>query len=156
MPLNTPNLLTLFRMALIPVVVALYFIPVAGVYVTAVFLWQRLVGGIGWLGEDLTEQFLERAVEGWRCLLANCEFFFCGYVLLTNWENHWYVVRKVTATSNACVVDDVAEAVERHHERRLVHVERVPRWFGMRKMLLHCAVDGTRQSTVSSVSLCVQ
>ncbi len=29
------------------------------------------------------------------------------------------------AASNACVVDDVAKAVERHHERRLVHVERV-------------------------------
>ena len=46
MPLNTPNLLTLFRMALIPVVVALYFIPVAGVYVTAVFL---LAGLTDWL-----------------------------------------------------------------------------------------------------------
>ena len=32
---------------------------------------------------------------------------------------------EVFATSNACVVDDVAEAVERHHESRLVHVERV-------------------------------
>ncbi len=46
MPLNTPNLLTLFRMALIPVVVALYFMPVAGVYVTAVFL---LAGLTDWL-----------------------------------------------------------------------------------------------------------
>ena len=46
MPLTTPNLLTLFRMALIPVVVALYFIPVAGVYVTAVFL---LAGLTDWL-----------------------------------------------------------------------------------------------------------
>ena len=46
MPLNTPNLFTLFRMALIPVVVALYFIPVAGVYVTAVFL---LAGLTDWL-----------------------------------------------------------------------------------------------------------
>ena len=46
MPLNTPNLLTLFRMALIPVVVALYFMPVAGVYVTAGFL---LAGLTDWL-----------------------------------------------------------------------------------------------------------
>ena len=43
------------------------------------------------------------------------------------------------ATSNACVVDDVAEAVERHHERRLVHVERVgDRGFGL---LVRLGVD---------------
>ena len=46
MPLTTPNLLTLFRMALIPVVVVLYFMPIAGVYVTAVFL---LAGLTDWL-----------------------------------------------------------------------------------------------------------
>ena len=55
MPLNTPNLLTLFRMALIPVVVALYFIPVAGVYVTAVFL---LAGLTDWL-----DGYLARRLE---------------------------------------------------------------------------------------------
>ena len=53
MPLNTPNLLTLFRMALIPVVVALYFIPVAGVYVTAVFL---LAGLTDWLAGYLARR----------------------------------------------------------------------------------------------------
>ena len=60
MPLNTPNLLTLFRMALIPVVVALYFIPVAGVYVTAVFLLAGLTDWLdGYLARrlDQTSQF---------------------------------------------------------------------------------------------------
>ena len=55
MPLNTPNSLTLFRMALIPVVVALYFMPVAGVYVTAVFL---LAGLTDWL-----DGYLARRLE---------------------------------------------------------------------------------------------
>ena len=55
MPLNTPNLLTLFRMALIPVVVTLYFMPVAGVYVTAVFL---LAGLTDWL-----DGYLARRLE---------------------------------------------------------------------------------------------
>ena len=55
MPLNTPNLLTLFRMALIPVVVALYFMPIAGVYVTAVFL---LAGLTDWL-----DGYLARRLE---------------------------------------------------------------------------------------------
>ena len=60
MPLNTPNLLTLFRMALIPVVVALYFMPVAGVYVTAVFLLAGLTDWLdGYLARrlDQTSQF---------------------------------------------------------------------------------------------------
>ena len=60
MLLNTPNLLTLFRMALIPVVVALYFIPVAGVYVTAVFLLAGLTDWLdGYLARrlDQTSQF---------------------------------------------------------------------------------------------------
>ena len=55
MPLTTPNLLTLFRMALIPVVVVLYFMPIAGVYVTAVFL---LAGLTDWL-----DGFLARRLE---------------------------------------------------------------------------------------------
>ena len=55
MPLNTPNLLTLFRMALIPVVVVLYFMPIAGVYVTAVFL---LAGFTDWL-----DGYLARRLE---------------------------------------------------------------------------------------------
>ena len=55
MPLTTPNLLTLFRMALIPVVVALYFMPIAGVYVTAVFL---LAGLTDWL-----DGYLARRLE---------------------------------------------------------------------------------------------
>ena len=55
MSLTTPNLLTLFRMALIPVVVALYFMPVAGVYVTAVFL---LAGLTDWL-----DGYLERRLD---------------------------------------------------------------------------------------------
>ena len=62
MPLNTPNLLTLFRMALIPVVVALYFMPVAGVYVTAVFLLAGLTDWLdGYLARRLeqTSQFGE-------------------------------------------------------------------------------------------------
>ena len=37
--------------------------------VTALVLWQGMVGGVGWLGEDLAEQFLERAVEGRRCYI---------------------------------------------------------------------------------------
>ena len=40
--------------------------------VAALVLWQRLVGSVGWLGEDLTEHFLECAVEGWRGLLTKC------------------------------------------------------------------------------------
>ena len=55
MSLTTPNLLTLFRMALIPVVVALYFMPIAGVYVTAVFL---LAGLTDWL-----DGYLARRLE---------------------------------------------------------------------------------------------
>ena len=55
MPLNTPNLLTLFRMALIPVVVVLYFMPIAGVYVTMVFL---LAGLTDWL-----DGYLARRLE---------------------------------------------------------------------------------------------
>ena len=60
MPLTTPNLLTLFRMALIPVVVALYFMPIAGVYVTAVFLLAGLTDWLdGYLARrlDQTSQF---------------------------------------------------------------------------------------------------
>ena len=62
MPLNTPNLLTLFRMALIPVVVVLYFMPIAGVYVTAVFLLAGLTDWLdGYLARRLeqTSQFGE-------------------------------------------------------------------------------------------------
>ena len=44
--MNTPNLLTLFRMALIPVVVVLYILPLNSIYVTAVFL---LAGATDWL-----------------------------------------------------------------------------------------------------------
>ena len=55
MPLTTPNLLTLFRMALIPVVVVLYFMPIAGVYVTAGFL---LAGLTDWL-----DGYLARRLE---------------------------------------------------------------------------------------------
>ena len=62
MPLTTPNLLTLFRMALIPVVVVLYFMPIAGVYVTAVFLLAGLTDWLdGYLARRLeqTSQFGE-------------------------------------------------------------------------------------------------
>ena len=62
MPLNTPNLLTLFRMALIPVVVVLYFMPIACVYVTAVFLLAGLTDWLdGYLARRLeqTSQFGE-------------------------------------------------------------------------------------------------
>ena len=62
MLLNTPNLLTLFRMALIPVVVVLYFMPIAGVYVTAVFLLAGLTDWLdGYLARRLeqTSQFGE-------------------------------------------------------------------------------------------------
>ena len=62
MPLNTPNLLTLFRMAVIPVVVVLYFMPIAGVYVTAVFLLAGLTDWLdGYLARRLeqTSQFGE-------------------------------------------------------------------------------------------------
>ena len=62
MPLNTPNLLTLFRMALITVVVVLYFMPIAGVYVTAVFLLAGLTDWLdGYLARRLeqTSQFGE-------------------------------------------------------------------------------------------------
>ena len=62
MPLTTPNLLTLFRMALIPVVVVLYFMPIAGVYVTAVFLLAGLTAWLdGYLARRLeqTSQFGE-------------------------------------------------------------------------------------------------
>ena len=62
MPLNTPNLLTLFRMALIPVGVVLYFMPIAGVYVTAVFLLAGLTDWLdGYLARRLeqTSQFGE-------------------------------------------------------------------------------------------------
>ena len=62
MPLNRPNLLTLFRMALIPVVVVLYFMPIAGVYVTAVFLLAGLTAWLdGYLARRLeqTSQFGE-------------------------------------------------------------------------------------------------
>ena len=62
MPLNTPNLLTLFRMALIPVVVVLYFMPIAGAYVTVVFLLAGLTDWLdGYLARRLeqTSQFGE-------------------------------------------------------------------------------------------------
>ena len=62
MPLTTPNLLTLFRMALIPVVVVLYFMPIAGVYVTEVFLLAGLTDWLdGYLARRLeqTSQFGE-------------------------------------------------------------------------------------------------
>ena len=62
MPLTTPNLLTLFRMALIPVVVVLYFMPIAGVYVTAGFLLAGLTDWLdGYLARRLeqTSQFGE-------------------------------------------------------------------------------------------------
>ena len=62
MPLTTPNLLTLFRMALIPVVVVLYFMPISGVYVTAVFLLAGLTDWLdGYLARRLeqTSQFGE-------------------------------------------------------------------------------------------------
>ena len=62
MPLTTPNLLTLFRMALIPVVVVLYFMTIAGVYVTAVFLLAGLTDWLdGYLARRLeqTSQFGE-------------------------------------------------------------------------------------------------
>ena len=62
MHLNTPNLLTLFRRALIPVVVVLYFMPIAGVYVTAVFLLAGLTDWLdGYLARRLeqTSQFGE-------------------------------------------------------------------------------------------------
>ena len=55
MPLTTPNLLTLFRMALIPVVVVLYFMPIAGVYVTAGFLLAGLT--------DWRDGYLARRLE---------------------------------------------------------------------------------------------
>ena len=61
MPLNTPNLLTLFRMALIPVVVALYFMPVAGVYVTAGFL---LAGLTDWLDGYLARRLAQTSEFG--------------------------------------------------------------------------------------------
>ena len=61
MPLNTPNLLTLFRMALIPVVVVLYFMPIAGVYVTAVFL---LAGLTDWLDGCLARRLEQTSQFG--------------------------------------------------------------------------------------------
>ena len=48
--------------------------PTVVAQVAALLLWQRLVGGVGLLGEDIAEQFLERAVEGRRCLLTEWEF----------------------------------------------------------------------------------
>ena len=73
---NTPFLLELVRVLLDLLSHAVVPLgrPAVVAQVAALLLWQGLVGGVGLLGEETAEQFLERAVEGWRCLRTECEF----------------------------------------------------------------------------------
>ena len=68
-------------------------------------------------------------------------------------KSHYRYTHEFSVTSNACIVDDVAEAVERHHERRLVHVERVgDRGLGL---LVRLGVDQSYFSDPFAIHRCL-